>query len=69
MNNINIKKECDFVIFETHNEKANKKDRPKREVLFIMECLLNKLLEKRVKDASFLKMVYLKTKEQYLAMS
>lgn len=68
MKNMNIKKEWDFVIFETHNEKPNKKNRLKREVLFIMQCLLNKLSEKRVKEVSFLKMIYLKTKEKYLAM-
>lgn len=68
MQNLKLKDEWKFIIFETHRENANKKNRLKREILFLMQCSLNKLSEKRVKDRLFLKMIYLKAKEKYILM-
>ncbi len=67
---INLKKEWDFVIFETHKEKPNTSNLIKRELLFVIQNLLNMISEPR-KDTElvFLKKIYLKSKRKYLELN
>lgn len=40
MENINLQKEWNFVQFEVHKEKPTKKNKIKRELLFLLQLLL-----------------------------
>ena len=57
MKSINFQKEWDFIISETHNEKLNSKNLIKREILFVLQILLNKC---ELNNYSTLKKIYCK---------
>ena len=59
MGNININQEWNFVVTETHGEKANAKNLLKRELLFALEILLSKIgTAKTLRETDFLKHIY-----------
>jgi len=62
MKTINLNSEFSFVIKETHGFKPNKRNALKREVLFILQCLLNN--SKSHKNFE----IYKKTKNYYLSL-
>lgn len=67
MNRINLQKEWDFVVFETHKEKPNPKNLFKRRLLLIIQVLLDKMYSaKTIKEEAFLKEIYYMTKNRYL---
>lgn len=58
---MNLDKEFDFIIKETHKEKASAKNFFKRRLLLAMQILLPK---RDFKTYKFLKQIYLKTKKK-----
>lgn len=67
---INLEKEWDFVIYETHKEKPNTNNLIKRELLFLIQILLSMISEPRKDiESVFLKNIYLKSKRKYLELN
>ncbi len=60
MENLNLNKEWNFIANEIHNEKPNKKNLSKRELLLFLQVLLGKV------SSNFDEMIYNKTKQFYL---
>jgi len=63
----NTNKEWSFIISQTHKEKPNKKNLLRRELLFILQCLLSKSKNKFNIDLyKKAKNFYLKFNKNYL---
>lgn len=62
---MNPKNDWKFIQEQVHKEKPSQKNATKREVLFYLQLLLSRTLEKNVK-VDFFKGLYNQTKEFYL---